>query len=256
MLAQQLAEDRGDSRAKVMYMAAPSESGKSAAVLPAFLRAVELELGLTHYLHMPFYNNDGDHHRGADVLRPPSPGLSLDRLEDAGAEYMLECFRAQAEDLAYNRNWSFPESPQDVTQTKKAMRKAVDTFMDRSPGGVLLVHRRSWPDLPDAPGQGSSSAICRVPLGKPLFDVRQCMEKRPEFQLPATQGRLSQNDRRRLASLKISLGLAPASAPPARHGLALSEQRDIPRWPDCCALCPYDTFSREKEAHRCHMSFG
>ena len=50
------------SRDQVAYLSAPSNRGKSAAILPMFCRSVDLghEDQFTHYLYMPFANNDGN----------------------------------------------------------------------------------------------------------------------------------------------------------------------------------------------------
>ena len=49
-------------RAQVAYLSAPSNGGKSAAILPMFCRSVDLgrKKKFTHYLYMPFANNDGN----------------------------------------------------------------------------------------------------------------------------------------------------------------------------------------------------
>ena len=49
-------------RDRVAYLSAPTKRGKSAAILPMFCRSVELgsENSFTHYLYMPFANNDGN----------------------------------------------------------------------------------------------------------------------------------------------------------------------------------------------------
>ena len=55
-------ERTGQRRDRVAYLSAPTMRGKSAAILPMFCRSVELgsENSFTHYLHMPFANNDGN----------------------------------------------------------------------------------------------------------------------------------------------------------------------------------------------------
>ena len=62
-----------DLRKSVDYIAAASHSGKSASVLVGFLRAIEqntvdgqLSMNFSHYLHMPFANNDGNNHDSID----------------------------------------------------------------------------------------------------------------------------------------------------------------------------------------------
>ena len=77
-------------RGPVMYMAAPSQSGKTAAVLPAFLYAMKYGVNLSHYIYMPFYNNKGRFHEKVPL---PDWLLSLPEsdLERIGMSYMLVC---------------------------------------------------------------------------------------------------------------------------------------------------------------------
>ena len=55
-------ERTGQRRDRVAYLSAPTMRGKSAAILPMFCRSVELgsKNSFTHYLYMPFANNDGN----------------------------------------------------------------------------------------------------------------------------------------------------------------------------------------------------
>ena len=55
---EQVTQDRD----RVAYLSAPTKRGKSVAILPMFCRSVELgsENSFTHYLYMPFANNDGN----------------------------------------------------------------------------------------------------------------------------------------------------------------------------------------------------
>lgn len=55
-------EQGTEDRNRVAYLSAPTKRGKSAAILPMFCRSVELgsENSFTHYLYMPFANNDGN----------------------------------------------------------------------------------------------------------------------------------------------------------------------------------------------------
>lgn len=59
-LARKLMEGNPRCWAGVQYLAAPSASGKTACILPAFLRSTEMEeLSFTHYIYLPFHNHDG-----------------------------------------------------------------------------------------------------------------------------------------------------------------------------------------------------
>ena len=81
-------------RSRVAYVAAAGGSGKSSSVLPGFLQSIDMWTGLnfTHYVYMPFHNNDGNNHRKVTV--PADSGKDFRR--DLGAAYMRDCFRAQA----------------------------------------------------------------------------------------------------------------------------------------------------------------
>ena len=51
-------EEPPKSRREVKYFAAPGKSGKTCAILPAFLRSAEKDDGFTHYIYLAFNNND------------------------------------------------------------------------------------------------------------------------------------------------------------------------------------------------------
>ena len=220
-----------------MYMAAPSQSGKSAAVLPGFLRAVELNLGLTHYLYMPFFFNGGQCHGGVICCQH----MDERALESVGAQYMLACFQEQAFNVGYLELWLAPEKPENLRQTERKFAAAVDRFLDKSPGGVILIHLDEHPkicassavrrgalslltsvgnrvrviathtDVPDLPAEGSSSAVCRAPVAKPIVDVSELMCRRPVFARLWMLSQRNGDERWQLASLRVSLGLAPTS---------------------------------------------
>ena len=57
MLVKKL-EEPPERRRDVKYFAAPPSSGKTCSILPAFLRSAEREGGFTHYIYIPFDNNE------------------------------------------------------------------------------------------------------------------------------------------------------------------------------------------------------
>ena len=57
LLAEQL-ERRGTQRSFVKYIAAPPSSGKTSAILPAFLKSAEGDGGFMHYFYLAFDNNN------------------------------------------------------------------------------------------------------------------------------------------------------------------------------------------------------
>ena len=57
------------NEAHVKYFAAPDTHGKTCAILPAFLRSAERNGGFTHYIYLPFHNNEM---RSTSATYPPS----------------------------------------------------------------------------------------------------------------------------------------------------------------------------------------
>ncbi|KAJ1437706.1 hypothetical protein B484DRAFT_428226 [Ochromonadaceae sp. CCMP2298] len=72
-----------DIRAQVKYACAPTKSGKSSSVLPAFLKSAEGVQGFTHYLHLPFHNNGGRCFKVVGKLEKKTAEL-------AGAAFILD----------------------------------------------------------------------------------------------------------------------------------------------------------------------
>ena len=204
-------------------MAAPWRSGKSASVLPAFLYAEEKDLKLTHYLYMPFRNNDKRHHLAvkfspqapwwAELVALPGPleELAKDSLEAIGAQYMLACFQEQAFNNWYIRNWSAPATLMDVAQTEALFKEAVGRVMQGWPQGTLLIHVDEHKDISSnrfvrrgalkllsslgncvkvictytvpPPVGGPGTEVCRVPVEKPMIDIGELMRRRHEFSM-------------------------------------------------------------------------
>eukprot|EP00600_Ochromonadales_sp_CCMP1393_P001207 CAMPEP_0174979394 /NCGR_PEP_ID=MMETSP0004_2-20121128/14748_1 /TAXON_ID=420556 /ORGANISM="Ochromonas sp., Strain CCMP1393" /LENGTH=54 /DNA_ID=CAMNT_0016230899 /DNA_START=54 /DNA_END=215 /DNA_ORIENTATION=+ len=52
MTSQILKPSAGSTRKKVRYLSAPTASGKTSSVLPAFLESASMEDGGTHYLYI------------------------------------------------------------------------------------------------------------------------------------------------------------------------------------------------------------
>ena len=95
-----------------------------------------MNLGLAHYLYLPFDNNDGKYHVGVGCL----PMHSEQDLELIGAQYMLACFAELAFNRKHLRQWPTPVKPEDMASTQQKFAEAVDRFIDKSLGGGVLVH--------------------------------------------------------------------------------------------------------------------
>ena len=101
-------------RPTVAYVTAASHSGKSASVVVGFLRSRELDSGddarlnFTHYVYMPFANNDRNYHVDEEQL-VSGCGKSSKLREALGATYMRGCFR-ETFDSDYVDGWHLPNA--------------------------------------------------------------------------------------------------------------------------------------------------
>ena len=75
-------------RRHVKYICAPSGYGKSACILPGFLKSAEREGGFTHYLYMAFANNNGNNFRSEGFAKVADP---IYFFEKQGAIFILKC---------------------------------------------------------------------------------------------------------------------------------------------------------------------
>ena len=91
-MADQL-EQKRDDRSFVMYLTAPSKSGKTSSILPAFLKSAERNKdgkGFTHYIYIAFKNNNK---RNFSFLGLPSSLHDNPRCaEKQGGYFMKDCF--------------------------------------------------------------------------------------------------------------------------------------------------------------------
>ncbi|CAE7858295.1 unnamed protein product [Symbiodinium necroappetens] len=240
-------ERTGQRRDRVAYLSAPTMRGKSAAILPMFCRSVELgsENSFTHYLYMPFANNDGNSHSPAPNRQLRD--LETDELERAGADFMLHCFRRQMNGT-YSRSstWTLPSQLPDLEDTMAKFKEEVHKFLQKNQSNRLLLHideHRSmsasaefkrgamqlagsiparcrviatYLEPPDLPAQGSSK-VCRFAIAMMLVDVGLLMTFDASDDAPATAAglpriRLPSGDwngkaRRLLATLRVKLSL-------------------------------------------------
>jgi len=77
------------TRSNVRYISAPSATGKTASVLPAFLCSTSMKGGGTHYIYLAFANNNQHHF----VLSPRTPSSDADIAEKQGAAFIMKCVK-------------------------------------------------------------------------------------------------------------------------------------------------------------------
>jgi len=85
--------DPGPERESVKYVSAPTRSGKTSSVLPAFLRSTSMVNGGTHYIYMAFFNNN-KRCFGSD---PDIASVTTKIAARQGAAFMAECVRTLLE---------------------------------------------------------------------------------------------------------------------------------------------------------------
>jgi len=230
---QRLEEGGGRGRQSVAYIAAPSTSGKSAVALLLYLRSLELRGPdhFTHYIYVPFNNNGGKNHGYMDKRMW---WFSKKRKEEAGAEFILHCFRQQMKGQYHDGKWSPPgwfkrrklaDIREDFCKEVMAFTKGANAnartrllfhvdehgYMAEehadfrrgalSVGGECMeavVVLATYTAAPIMPATGSS-AVCRYAVPMVYFNARSAF---PEVQAALGQfPKLNAKERRLLATL-------------------------------------------------------
>ena len=178
----------------------------------------------------------------SDLLR----GFSEEKLERAGADFMLHCFRRQMKGV-YSRSstWNLPSPLPDLEDTERKFAMEVEKFLQSNQSRLLLhidEHRSmsaspefrrgamqlagsvparcrviaTYLEPPDLPPQGSST-VCRFPIAMMLVDVGSLLTSNASDIAPATAAGLPKirlpagvwngKARRLLATLRVKLGL-------------------------------------------------
>ena len=178
----------------------------------------------------------------SDLLR----GFSEEKLERAGADFMLHCFRRQMKGV-YSRSstWNLPSPLPDLEDTERKFAMEVEKFLQSNQSRLLLhidEHRSmsaspefrrgamqlagsvparcrviaTYLEPPDLPAQGSST-VCRFAIAMMLVDVGLLMTFDASDDAPATAAGLPRislpsgdwngKARRLLATLRVKLGL-------------------------------------------------
>ncbi|CAE7571471.1 unnamed protein product [Symbiodinium necroappetens] len=197
-----------------------------------FCRSVELnnEHRFTHYLYMPFANNDGSCHSPAPNRQLRD--LETDELERAGADFMLHCFRTQMNGAYHDLEWQPPKPLPSLNMAVARFKKEVHKFLQDQSKRLLLhidEHRSmsaspefrcrviaTYVQPPDLPAQNSSK-VCRFAIAMMLVDVGSLMTVDASDNAPATAAglrriRLPSGDwngkaRRLRATLRVKLSL-------------------------------------------------
>jgi hypothetical protein len=222
----------------VKYLAAPSTSGKSCSVLPAFIESSTFlyDIGKgTHYLYLAFDNNGNRHFR----VEPYEPSSNKTLAEMQGASFMVKCVESLLDDPFRGRRLiSLDENPPDIEQSEAALNKLIEsrfpkdrriwfhidehfrmcergvasganfsrgamrvlTTVEDSQVIATYIERPSIPTL-------ESSTICRYPIALPPPDIYQITGEIPELNMIKTwcDSSLKSDERRLLITLMFRL---------------------------------------------------
>ncbi len=219
-------------RTWVKYIAAPSGSGKTTCILPAFLKTT-----LSHYFYIAFDNNqDKNFELRSPFLISNDPGIA----HEQGADFMFQCIKGFLDSpLPGSQKIECNPNPPDLQITKDELEKYLDeklgdqhrclfhldehrkmcpriseydTGKDFSQGAMEVLARVSrahvvatYTDVPSLPPKGSSG-FCRIPLTMPILNVNQIMDTVPELRINIPS-KASRSFHRKLATLKLRLGM-------------------------------------------------
>ncbi len=219
-------------RTWVKYIAAPSSSGKSTCILPAFLKTT-----LSHYFYIAFDNNqDKNFKLRSPFLISNDPDIAREQ----GADFMFQCIKGFLDSpLPGSQKIECNPNPPDFQTTEDELEKYLneklgdqhqclfhldehrkmcprisedDTGKDFSQGAMEVLARVSrahvvatYTDVPSLPPKGSSG-VCRIPLKMPILNVNKIMETVPELRI-TIPSKASRSFHRKLATLKLRLSM-------------------------------------------------
>ena len=125
-------ESKGCARGTVKYVCAPSASGKTTSIVPAFLKSDKF----THYLYLAFHNNG----RRNFKLRPSKPDEDEDVAEKQGAAFAVECVRILLEEPDTEGPYPVPrdDDPPPITDSQAAVSELVEKHLGK--GSRSLIH--------------------------------------------------------------------------------------------------------------------
>jgi DNA-binding transcriptional MerR regulator len=226
-------EESEQIRTWVKYIAAPSCSGKTTCILPAFLKTT-----LTHYFYIAFDNNQNNNYRLWSESSLISKIPDIARLQ--GADFMLQCIKRFLDSLLPGPHQiECNPNPPDFQTTKDELGKYLneklgdqhqclfhldehrkmcpriseeDTGKDFSRGAMELLARvpraqvvATYTDVPSLPSKGSSG-VCRIPLKMPILNINKVMDTVPELRI-TIPSKASRSFHRKLATLKLRLSM-------------------------------------------------
>ena len=235
-MAQNIQTSYLNTRATIRYISAPSASGKTASVLPAFLKSAEKEDGGNIYLYLAFSNNNENHFTCLN-----DPDIKKKVAETQGAAFIAQCVQALLEhpnnaskyEISLSQNLpiikDIREGLQQYLYTKLGKdvriwfhldehRKMCDRTMasgaDFSLGAMQTLASirgarviATYTNLPNEIPAATSSSVCRHGVPLPPLDIDQLMERVSELRINTTTSRLEKEEKRLLATLKVRLGL-------------------------------------------------
>jgi hypothetical protein len=205
-------------RGLVRYLAAPSAYGKTCSILPAFLYSAEQRLesnkgiGFTHYLHLSFNNNGGNHF----VARGEISNYDLDARQQ-GAAFMLNCLKHLLDATKLDETYIvIDKKPFSIERTVKDVKTLFSLFGQSNILVHLDEHRSmcrpesdavnysqfrkgalqvlakvdgvtpiaTYTGMPQLPPE-QYSQVCRYPLPVPPLDLDLVTKDIKELKLPA-----------------------------------------------------------------------
>jgi hypothetical protein len=247
-------------RGKIKYLCAPSKSGKSTGVLPAFLESNERnsESSFTHYLYLACFNNNMRNFTAARKSHA-DPVVAMKQ----GAQFMVGCVKKLL--LEPDGGWPYQgdlnDDPPSVERSREQLVELLEGFF--SPRTKILLHidehyemchRKTHPNTGSSfstgamllfnttaitviatyvkpleiTGEGYSSGICRYPVTLPRPDIRKIVAdaaKHPRLYFPnpptLTQSSKNTDDQRLYATLMVRLAMKLT-----RHGIGHLHNHD------------------------------
>ncbi len=200
------------ARSVVHYISAPPASGKTASVLPSFLETAKA----THYLYLPFHNNNGNWFKAAPYN---IEATDEETGEQQGAAFMTQCVKNLLEGKGYGKVPVIDDAPSidsmenDLTfylqqklgdgyriwfhidEHRKMInrdypndiqRQKVSAAFSRGAMTILAGLNNSrvivtYVELPTEVPTEESSTCCRHPIALAPLDVDQAMAHVPEL---------------------------------------------------------------------------
>ncbi|CAE7856609.1 unnamed protein product [Symbiodinium necroappetens] len=91
-LCNDLVQASHSKRSPVKFIVAPTHSGKTACILPAFLQ-MRRDRTMTHYIYLAFHNNGSNHHEPPVIPDRMFKKMSESAIEEIGFAYLIHCLK-------------------------------------------------------------------------------------------------------------------------------------------------------------------